>query len=147
MSEEELAPSLQEELNRKTVEALDILLKKRNLETINDTQLKLALHSIWSVTSGLIEKEVTQGIANAIDSIPRDAVEKRVYRKGTDFAVLVVDYENYQISAYMKPKPDGTWAAEKSCDFSENENPINMMRAYVMKFHHKVTANGFAEID
>jgi hypothetical protein len=50
-------PTIQEELNRKTIEQLELLVNWRRTKLISEAEFSIALDTLWNVASGLVDED------------------------------------------------------------------------------------------
>lgn len=84
------APSIEEELERKTSETLASALQGLSRGVMSKEACKAALQALWDATSGLVSRELMDLIAESIDAIEttRDAPRRVVLAKADKAAII-----------------------------------------------------------
>jgi hypothetical protein len=78
----EAPPTISEELARKTVEQLEVLVHRVERNRMTKRELALVSRSLWQVTSGLIDESVLALVGMTADSCPPEPLKKHFLGKG-----------------------------------------------------------------
>jgi hypothetical protein len=83
-------PTVRQEVNRKTWDALGSLLEQLQAGAITDAQFKIATDALWTTVSGLVDKDLMETFSQIQDSRrgTADWTVKRLFGKGDTVVAL-----------------------------------------------------------
>lgn len=140
------APSLKDELERKSLTALENLLRKREQKRINDDQLEVGLQAVFDAVWGLVGDDINEIIVEAQREPDPSYVERRLLRKGGHIAILErrVGGESFRIRVGLKG--DGSWAVDKVQDYSDEVIPTQVCAEKFDDLLNNMKNTGYQEL-
>lgn len=86
-------PQLKDELERKSIETLDWIVQQSLAGQMADSEVKVALQTVFSLVSGLVSNDITAAIGSVrADTLAKTLVRKVFHRPG-DPRLFVVRWE------------------------------------------------------
>jgi len=131
----------QEELNRKTVEAMDVIEKQYNSGRMSESAYRGALEGINACTRGLVPEMYALALDQEISLLP--AKDRRVSVWASEAAVYLISMTVGEDFFVVRTIPAG---AGKKVVRGESLDPVKDAVAKLNKFEHKLAANGYKQL-
>lgn len=139
-------PTLQDELNRKTLEAIEKLALDRDSGRITEAQYAYGVDIVWTTTAGLVDKDLMLMMELAQVKQPGPSFMTREFYMGgkghlakitnTHKGLVVLDLSLY----------DGTHSSRKIYDMREEPNPSKAGKAKFQELGDNLVAKGFNQL-
>ena len=139
-------PDVQDELDRKAIETLEMLLLRRDQGKITEAQFDTGIDVLFSTVSGLVREDFAELISLSADDIDRNDPsfeQRRVFwSEGTFFYLK----ENIEKAKLMLAKHSGGEWKKFEKDYSDLPFPEKSLKKYVEAIEKNMTDKGFAEL-
>lgn len=112
-------PTIREELERKTLETYDWLMQRSSTGQFGSSEVRVALQTIFNITSGLIDREITDAAAAVEFESEYNHTHKRIYRVGHIVFVVSWTMGSSEVRV-LTIKHDGTAEKVYECDDSRD---------------------------
>lgn len=139
-------PTLQEELNRKTLEALEKLAFDRENGRITEAQYAYGLNILWTTTAGLIDKDLI--LMMEIAEVKKEGTSfftREFYLGGKGHIAKITNTHKglvvLDLSLY-----DGCSQSRKIYDLREEPNPTKAGQAKFQELGDNLVAKGFQQL-
>lgn len=143
-------PTIQEELSRKAIDTLEELLRKEKQGKINKAQLDVALDTLFSTVSGMVDEEFIDLITLASDEVKshdQSYIDRRLFVNEDDRLVVVCHPINSSaVTLLTDPHYDGLWAKVVEKDFSESAIPEEAAKKHAERIVRNLKLKGFKEL-
>lgn len=146
MADEDEFPSLREELNRKTAEALARALQQYGEGLLNAAELNAALEYMWECTAGLVDKDLMDGISEAREIVPKTNVCKRVFVRTDKLAIITIPASSMPFFEIKIGDHEGNWDVRKTHRFDHEIKPIVERDAAIGRIVTGLVAKQFKEV-
>lgn len=140
------ALDFKEELERKTLTALENLLRKHEERRINDDQLEIGMQAVFDCAWGLVGEDINQIIEKCRTTPDPNFVERRLLKNGKRIALIEKRPGAEAFRVRVGLKPDGSWALDKTQSFVDE---VNASRVCAEKFEALITnmtTQGYMEL-
>lgn len=139
-------PTVVEELNRKTIEAMERLQWKFDTKQISGVELASALDALWDAGSGLIDKDIAALIAQMRDQIIDQTVERRLFidSHGTPI-MLELPYGGDSVTLHKEITGNG-WGSTQQLSGASAADPKAKARQILEQMTVALHNNGYKEL-
>ena len=139
-----IIPSVREELDRKTVEAITQLTLSFDAGTMTQEAYYWSINAINLVTNGLIDEEVSLVLSDNLKENVPHFKERRIFKAYGSLVILIRELtEDYFV--VFKIVSDGTKKTQKS--YAEYDNPVKACSAAFELLAGQLIKKGFEEIE
>lgn len=126
-------PTIREELDRKTLEALEWIIKREHLGEISRAQAYESIRTIWYLIAGLTSDDVTETVSLAERELWQEPVEMRAYTKeGVD--VVLVERNLHKLVLRVIRQKSGLGPNKQPFEATRKEKnfdtPPDLLQAY-----------------
>jgi hypothetical protein len=129
----EAVPTVREELNRKTVEVLTTACQKTDVGRLPKRDLALIGQTLWQVTSGLVDNEVSHLVAVAADAAIAEPMKRHFIGKGTVRTVAWFPERAGYVVLSRDPNGQVLNTNKRSADVGEREVELSNLFAALEK--------------
>lgn len=139
-------PAVEDELDRKAIETLEMLLLKRDQGKITEAQFDTGLDILFSVAGGIVREDFAELISQAAEDINRSDPsfeQRRLFAiEGSIFYMRVnVDQARLKLSRFA----GGKWT-DVVKDYSDHTVPEKALKKQVAFVSNNMTDKGYEEI-
>ena len=144
-------PTLQEEIDRKTVDAVESILNRLHIYMITTSEAHFALETLYDSVSGLISKDVTEMLWQVLTKLDRSFDDRYLHVlliKKSLLAELRWDLDKQTVTLKMGPLESG-WKKIKKMVFTVEEHispGVHAHNAYLDMYKKLVTEHGFTVV-
>lgn len=140
-----LPPNLADEINRKTVEALEWLVLAVEQDKITNAQFDAAVNAIWITSSGLVDRDVTELMSEAVSRKIDGFTRKRIFSNTSHLVCLERNYEKATLTIRRKFE-QGHWQDVIRKTFEGALVPSLAARDAESRLVDKLRSQGFSEL-
>ena len=141
-------PTLQEELDRKTLEAMENALRGQQQGRIAPAELHTALQAIWDTTAGLVREDISHLVAAMLNHVKEGIVIKRLF-VNVNLSILQVEHDLTASIVLVKVSPDHhtqAWGKVNTHSFDDKVNPGASAQKCFTRIVGALPARGWVEV-
>lgn len=137
-------PNIKDELDRKTLEALEVLLVRRAAEQIDDSQLQVGIDTLFGSVSGMLSRSVVD-VVSEVAKIDRPTHEEvRVYF--SDLCVQIIKRLVGQGRVIVTERLSNGGLTTFQHAFKDKEEPDRWASAYMTNFESQLFIKGYKRV-
>ena len=129
-------PNLSDEINRKTIETIEMYALKHSEDELTDGEFKIVAKTLWEATSGLASPDTTNMLADVAEQLVHDV--KRRYFVTNENKVIKIVWRNFGTSFVVLTYEDGKLSGKpvhKEC--ADNDHMLSVIDKFCRKLNSK----------
>ena len=142
----ETLPTVTDEINRKTVEAMEWLVHARDQHKITGAEFDTAIQAIWIAVSGLVDKDVTGFLSEAESQASGGIVKRQFFVMDGTLMNIDRHYKPVKVVVRRGSTKTGKWFEEREINFDDKLSPSMSARHYAKVLTKSLQDRGYREL-